>query len=323
MEPISEHSDVVRIDDATVTLGSTIILGPVSLRVRTGESWAVLGPNGSGKSTLLDLAGGIRHPSTGAVEILGGRLGAVDVREIRARIGFVGHHVAEAIPGFLPVREVVLTGKRSTLVPWMQTFGEDDRRLADGLLQRVRCDGLADRPLETCSQGERQRIMLARALFGRPELLLLDEPTAGVDPKARREFWDEIHRLARRGLTVLVSTHYMDEAERCHRISYISYGRMLATGTVEEVVRNAGLTTFVLQGPHLDQVQAALDGRPGVEQVAPFGATLHVVGSDKAALQAALADVEKEHKGVTVSPGETSLEDVFIQFMSGSKDNMG
>jgi ABC-2 type transport system ATP-binding protein len=153
-------------------------------------------------------------------------------------------------------------------------------------------------------------------------LLLLDEPTAGVDPKARREFWDEIHRLASGGLTVLVSTHYMDEAERCHRISYISYGKMLATGTVAEVVKNAGLTTFVVQGPHLDRVAAELHGRPGVDQVAPFGATLHVVGSDRKKLEAALADVEKEHKGVTVTPGETSLEDVFIQFMSGSKDNM-
>ncbi|TIT50958.1 MAG: ABC transporter ATP-binding protein, partial [Mesorhizobium sp.] len=159
-------------------------------------------------------------------------------------------------------------------------------------------------------------------IMHKPKLLLLDEPTAGVDPKARREFWDEIHRLASGGLTVLVSTHYMDEAERCHRISYISYGKMLATGTVAEVVKNAGLTTFVVQGPRLDKVAEALEGRAGVDQVAPFGATLHVVGSDRKKLEAALADVEREHKGVTVTPGETSLEDVFIQFMSGSKDNM-
>jgi ABC-2 type transport system ATP-binding protein len=155
----------------------------------------------------------------------------------------------------------------------------------------------------------------------KPRLLLLDEPTAGVDPKARREFWDEIHRLANGGLTVLVSTHYMDEAERCHRISYISYGKMLASGTVDEVVRNAGLSTFVVEGPRLDQVAAALEGRAGVEQVAPFGTTLHVVGSDKAKLDAALEDIRKRD-GTTVRPGETSLEDVFIKFMAGSKDNM-
>ena len=135
----------------------------------------------------------------------------------------------------------------------------------------------------TLSGGWKQRLALAACIMHEPKLLLLDEPTAGVDPKARREFWDEIHRLARGGLTVLVSTHYMDEAERCHRISYISYGKMLATGTVDEVVANAGLTTFVVEGPRLDQVADALEGRPGVEQVAPFGTTLHVVGSDKEA----------------------------------------
>jgi len=156
----------------------------------------------------------------------------------------------------------------------------------------------------------------------KPKLLLLDEPTAGVDPKARREFWDEIHRLAHGGLTVLVSTHYMDEAERCHRISYISYGRLLAAGTVDEVVTNAGLTTFVVSGPGLDAAAEALKDRPGVEQVAPFGATLHVVGSDAKALKATLEAVAKQYD-IKVAPGETSLEDVFIQFMAGSKDNMG
>ena len=179
MGSIHARADVVRIEDATVSIAPNVILGPVSLSVRSGESWAILGPNGSGKSTLLDLAGGIRHPSMGTVEIFGDRLGTVDVRDIRGRIGFVGHHVAEAIPAHLAVRDVVLTGKRSTLVPWMQTFDADDRRLADQLLTRVRCDQLSRRSLETCSQGERQRVLLARALFGRPELLLLDEPMAG------------------------------------------------------------------------------------------------------------------------------------------------
>jgi ABC-2 type transport system ATP-binding protein len=173
----------------------------------------------------------------------------------------------------------------------------------------------------TLSGGWKQRLALAACIMHKPKLLLLDEPTAGVDPKARREFWDEIHRLARGGLTVLVSTHYMDEAERCHRISYISYGKMLASGSVDEVVKNAGLTTFFVEGPRLDQVAAELEGRPGVEQVAPFGTTLHVVGSDKALLEKALEDIRSQD-GITVHPGETSLEDVFIQFMARSRDNM-
>jgi ABC-2 type transport system ATP-binding protein len=149
----------------------------------------------------------------------------------------------------------------------------------------------------------------------RPRLLLLDEPTAGVDPKARREFWDEIHRLSAGGLTVLVSTHYMDEAERCHRINYISYGKMLATGTVPDVVRASGLSTFIVTAPPSAAFLARVEALDGVEQVAPFGAMLHVSGVDRDRLAAALAPLARED-GVAVAPGETSLEDVFIHFMA-------
>ena len=159
------------------------------------------------------------------------------------------------------------------------------------------------------------------ALMNEPELLLLDEPTAGVDPKARREFWDEIHGLAADGLTVLVSTHYMDEAERCHRINYISYGRLVAQGTVKQVIRDAGLTTYVLSGPDLGAAARALKGAPGVEQVAPFGNTLHLVGRDAAALRASVERVAAD-TGTTASRAESSLEDVFIQLMGQSRDNM-
>ncbi|AKO29528.1 hypothetical protein P038_00912 [Brucella abortus 99-9971-135] len=141
------------------------------------------------------------------------------------------------------------------------------------------------------------------------------------DPKARRDFWDEIHRLADGGLTVLVSTHYMDEAERCHRINYISYGKLLATGTVSEVIERTGLTTFFVSGKRLGNVARELEEMPGVDQVAPFGATLHVVGSDREKLTAAL-DRIKHREDIHVEAGQTSLEDVFIQFMAGEKDNM-
>ena len=139
----------------------------------------------------------------------------------------------------------------------------------------------------------------------RPQLLLLDEPTAGVDPKARREFWDEIHELAAAGITVLVSTHYMDEAERCHRISYISYGRLIAEGTVAEVIERSGLHTFVVTGPGLDALARRLRETPGVDQVAAFGASLHVVGRDRAALEA-VARRGARAPGMSVAPAETT-----------------
>jgi ABC-2 type transport system ATP-binding protein len=199
----------------------------------------------------------------------------------------------------------------------LKPVGDYVTRSLDELGLASRRDQLAG----TLSGGWKQRLALAACIMHKPRLLLLDEPTAGVDPKARREFWDEIHRLARDGLTVLVSTHYMDEAERCHRISYISYGKLLATGTVDEVIENAGLATFIVTGPNPNELAAELEGRPGVEQVAPFGTTLHVVGSDRKLLETTLKEIGRR-KGMRVEAGETSLEDVFIQFMAGSKDNM-
>jgi ABC-2 type transport system ATP-binding protein len=176
--------------------------------------------------------------------------------------------------------------------------------------------GLTERRRQLAGQlsgGWKQRLALAACVMHKPKLLLLDEPTAGVDPKARREFWDEIHERAAGGITVLVSTHYMDEAERCHRIHYISRGKVLTSGTVDEVVSEAGLTTYVLEGSDLAQIMHKLQGAPGVDQVAPFGTTLHVVGRDAEKLRQTIERLATD--GVTARPGTTSLEDVFIQLM--------
>jgi iron complex transport system ATP-binding protein len=243
MEPNHARPDVVRIDNATIMIASSAILGPVSLTVRSGESWAILGPNGSGKSTLLDLAGGIRHPTSGIVEIFGGRLGSVDVRDIRARIGFVGHHVGDAIPTHLTVSDVVLTGKHSTLVPWMQTFDTDDRGLADELLRRVRCEDLSRRSLETCSQGERQRVLLARALFGRPELLLLDEPSAGLDLPGRESLLEALSSTADASPTTVLVTHHVEEIPgTATHAALLREGRFVASGPIESVLTDANVT---------------------------------------------------------------------------------
>ena len=305
MNAIDVHGLVKRFGDKTV-------VDHVTMAVAEGEIVGFLGPNGSGKTTTIRIMCGLLTPDEGEGTVLGFNI-RTDSLRIKREVGYMTQKFS--------FYEDLTIGENLEFVARLyrlKPVGEYVARTLEELGLTSRRDQLAG----TLSGGWKQRLALAACIMHKPKLLLLDEPTAGVDPKARREFWDEIHRLAGGGLTVLVSTHYMDEAERCHRISYISYGKMLATGTVAEVVRNAGLTTFIVEGPHLDQVAAALDGRPGIDQVAPFGATLHVVGSDREKLEAALADVEKEHEGVTVTPGETSLEDVFIQFMSGSKDNM-
>ena len=182
--------------------------------------------------------------------------------------------------------------------------------------------GLQERENQLAGQlsgGWKQRLALAACLIHRPELLLLDEPTAGVDPKARRDFWDEIHRLAAEGLTVFVTTHYMDEAERCHRLAYIAYGKLLAKGNLHDVLASAQLTTWEVAGPHLGRLSQQLQELPGIEQVAAFGSKLHVSGREAAAIQRAISPFQKEpYAWRKIEPG---LEDAFIGLMQTSPDN--
>ena len=292
--------------------GDKTVVDGFSLQVAKGEIHGFLGPNGSGKTTTIRMLCGLLTPDAGEGRCLGHDV----LREsdaIKREVGYMTQRFS--LWDDLSIEENLhFVGRMFGLA--------GRRRRVDQALDELGLGGRRRQLAGTLSGGWKQRLALAACIMHSPKLLLLDEPTAGVDPKARREFWDEIHRLAAGGLTVLVSTHYMDEAERCHRISYISYGKMLATGTVEEVVRDAGLTTFVVRGPGLEKIARELAGRDGVDQVAPFGTTLHVVGADEDLLETALEDIRARH-GVTVERGETSLEDVFIQFMAGSKDNMG
>jgi ABC-2 type transport system ATP-binding protein len=192
----------------------------------------------------------------------------------------------------------------------------------EAVRQAIERLGLQGREMQlagTLSGGWKQRLALGACILPRPDLLLLDEPTAGVDPKARREFWGEIHKLAAGGMTVLVSTHYMDEAERCHEIAYIAYGELLAQGTIHEVVEASRLRTYTVSGPGLNQLAEKLVGMPGVDMVAPFGISLHVAGRDAEALDATVAKVRADPE-LNWSLSVPSLEDVFIDLMARSKD---
>jgi ABC-2 type transport system ATP-binding protein len=304
--------NAIEVRDLVKRFGTKTVVDHVSMNVAEGEIVGFLGPNGSGKTTTIRIMCGLLTPDEGGGRVLGYDLRTESLK-IKNEVGYMTQRFS-FYEDLTIAENLAFVARLYRLKP----VAEHVTRTVEDLGLTSRKDQLAG----TLSGGWKQRLALAACIMHSPKLLLLDEPTAGVDPKARREFWDEIHRLANGGLTVLVSTHYMDEAERCHRISYISYGKMLATGKVEEVVRNAGLMTFVVRGPRLDRIEAELAGKPGIDQVAPFGATLHVVGSDKVVMENTLRSLRKE-SGITIEPGETSLEDVFIQFMGKSKDNMG
>jgi iron complex transport system ATP-binding protein len=231
-------SDAVVLEDVEVrVVPSGRILGPVSLRVGPGERWVLLGPNGSGKTTLLSVAGAWRQPSSGRATILGARLGRTDVRELRARIGHVGHTVTEKVRPDLPVRDAVLTGRTSVLETWFQTYTSADRADADARLDQVGCLALADRPLSTCSQGERARVYLARALFGRRELLLFDEPAAGLDLPGREQLVTAMESVAAEGVPSVLATHHLEEIPPgTTHAALLKAGAIVAAGPIEGVL---------------------------------------------------------------------------------------
>jgi iron complex transport system ATP-binding protein len=222
--------------------GAGRIFGPVSLRVGIGERWALLGPNGSGKTTLLSVAGAWRQPSLGRAWILGSRLGRADVRDLRARIGHVGHTVNEKLRPGIRLLDLVLTGRTSVLEPWLQTYTDADRDDARARLEQVGCLAMAERPLSACSQGERARIALARALFGRPELLLFDEPAAGLDLPAREQVVTAMEAAAEDGLTSVLATHHLEEVPpSTTHAALLGEGRIARSGPIEEVLTDQAL----------------------------------------------------------------------------------
>lgn len=301
----ADGNAVIEVRGLTKSFGTRKVVDDVSLSVEKGEIAGFLGPNGSGKTTCIRMMCGLLTPDAGDGRVLGHDI-LSQQNAIRRQVGYMTQKFS--------FYEDLSIQENLNFVAGLYSL---PRRAVRDTLADLGLTSRQGQLAGSLSGGWKQRLALAACIMHAPKLLLLDEPTAGVDPKARREFWDEIHDLSARGLTVLVSTHYMDEAERCHRINYIAYGRLVAHGTVAQVIRDAGLVTYTVITPRPGEVARRLSGQPGVDQVAPFGTTLHVTGTDRAALESTLRAA-----GVGFQPAETSLEDVFIRLMEQSEDNM-
>lgn len=300
---------VIAVEGLTKRFNGRAVVDHVSLRVEQGEIVGFLGPNGSGKTTTIRMICGLLRPDEGSGTCLGYDI-LKEADRIKAEVGYMTQRFS--FYDDLTIREnLEFVGRLYRLKPLSAHV--------DAAVGRLGMGGRQDQLAGQLSGGWKQRLALSACVMHNPKLLLLDEPTAGVDPKARREFWDEVHALAAGGVTVLVSTHYMDEAERCHRIAYISYGRIIAEGTAEEVVERSRLNTWVVTGTGLAALARELRGAKGIDQIAPFGNTLHVVGADEGALAAAVAPF-RDRPGTSWAKGETSLEDVFIQLMAGAEE---
>lgn len=292
--------------------GSRHVVKDVSLRVQRGEIFGFLGPNGSGKTTTIRMMCGLLKPDSGTGTCLGHDI-LRDSAEIKRKVGYMTQRfsfwedltITENLDFVARIYEIPL---RRDVV----------RKSLEGLGLTARAHQLAGE----LSGGWKQRMALAACMLHEPQLLLLDEPTAGVDPRARRDFWDEIQRLAAQGISVLVSTHYMDEAVRCHKLAYISAGRLLAQGSADEVVAGQHLTTWAIHGERLSELQEKLRQQPGVEQTVTFGNVLHVSGTDADELRRSV-EAASRPGGMRAEQIDTSLEDVFIHLMSRAEKNSG
>jgi ABC-2 type transport system ATP-binding protein len=291
------------------SFGDKHVVRDVSIQVGEGRITGFLGPNGAGKTTTLRLLCGLLTPDSGEGEVLG--------LDFRTQTAAIKRQTGYMTQSFSLYQDMTIEENLAFIA---RVYGlEDRKRVVNDALDDLGLQDRRDQLAGALSGGWKQRLALAAATLHEPRLLLLDEPTAGVDPQARREFWDEIHALADRGLTVLVSTHYMDEAERCHDIGYILNGKLIARGTADEIIASSGLVTFNGEGPDIGRISHELEAKPGVLGASAFGTAVHVSGTDKRELEQAIAPWRKApYKWDEVEP---SLEDVFIQLMADQPDD--
>jgi ABC-2 type transport system ATP-binding protein len=312
MMPRAGEEFAIDVHGLNKRFGSKHVVDNVSLRVHRGEIFGFLGPNGSGKTTTIRMMCGLLKPDSGSGTCLGYDILRESAR-IKSNVGYMTQQ-------FSFWNDLTIVENLDFTARMYQVPGR--REAVRRSLEELGLTGRSNQLAGELSGGWKQRMALAACMLHQPELLLLDEPTAGVDPKARRDFWDELQALASRGISVLVSTHYMDEAVRCHKLAYIAYGKLLTQGSAGEIIAGQGLSTWTIHCDHPTELQAELRRQPGVEQTVTFGDVLHVSGKNSGVLQATV-ETAAASRGLRAEKSETSLEDVFIYLMSSSADNFG
>ncbi len=300
----------INVKNLTKKFGNKTVVNNIDLQVPKGKIYGFLGPNGSGKTTTIRMLCGLLTPDGGEGTCLGFDI-LKQSKIIRKKVGYMTQKFS--FWEDLTIRE--------NLEFTAQIYGLDNiKERTNQTLEKLGLTNRAEQLAGTLSGGWKQRLALAACILHEPEILLLDEPTAGVDPKARREFWDELNRLSDSGITILVSTHYMDEAERCHKIIYIAYGNIMAQGSVDFVIKNTALHTLELEGKNLNELQQQLSNIPNIITMALFGEKLHICGTDSNYLQKQLEPILKKYK-ISCRETETSLEDAFIYYLKQAGEN--
>ena len=312
MSAVSNPEFAVDVHGLNKHFGDKHVVNDVSMQVRQGEIFGFLGPNGSGKTTTIRMMCGLLKPDSGTGTCLGYDI-RKDSADIKRNVGYMTQRFSYWED--LTIRENLEFIARIYQLP-------DRRKKVDKSLEDLGLGSRAHQLAGELSGGWKQRMALAACMLHDPKLLLLDEPTAGVDPKARRDFWDELQGLSARGISVLVSTHYMDEAVRCHKLAYIAYGKLLAQGSAAEITASQGLSSWAIYGKQLAQLQDTLRRQPGVDQTVTFGDVLHVSGTDAALLEYTVKTAA-ESGGRRAEKIDTSLEDAFVYMMSRAPDNAG
>lgn len=291
----------INVKNLSKKFGAKLVVNHIDVQVPKGKIIGFLGPNGSGKTTTIRMICGLLTPTTGEGTCLGMNI-LTQAEDIRKKVGYMTQKFSYWED--LSIRE--------NLEFVARVFGMDNvQERVDKALHNLELTDRQDQLAGALSGGWKQRLALAACILHEPEILLLDEPTAGVDPKARREFWDELRNLSEKGITILVSTHYMDEAERCHSIIYIAYGDIKVKGTVNEVVDSTNLSTFMVTGENIISLMDKLNGNPLIVTMAPFGNDLRISGTDKEKLH----NLIKKNTSYKIHEVETSLEDAFIYYM--------